>query len=206
MVKKMQANKGCLHFLKTPQRIWLKINKNSINGHHINAKKKLKPFIIFLICFFLVLFSLFNIPPYSWAKTGLTASVTPKNLERGQNLFVSGVLMGDDKSGKTIALQVTDVQGNLMTTMSSTTDDDGFYDYTWQIPDNCSIGKHDLTSSYALLTATENFMVKLAAPQKYGGKISTMIAELIILRSTRTHTIFYDLIRYMHNSNFILAN
>ncbi|MEE8570952.1 MAG: hypothetical protein V3S97_08195 [Candidatus Bathyarchaeia archaeon] len=159
----------------------MKINKRSVSDSQIDEKrddkeKRKKTVIVFVICFLLVLFSLFispffNIsPPYSWAKTGLTTAITPKNLERTQNLFISGVLMGDDVDEKEIVLQVTDDEGNLMTTYKATTDGDGFYDYTWSIPAGCSIGKHDITASYELLSDTENFMVKLAAPQEYGEK------------------------------------
>ncbi len=86
--------------------------------------------------------------------------------------------MGDDVDEKEIVLQVTDDEGNLMTTYTSTTDEDGFYDYTWEIPAGCSIGKHDITASYELLSDTENFMVKLAAPQEYGGKITHLRAQI----------------------------
>ena len=175
MVKKMQANKRLIRFLKTPQRIWLKITKNSINDHRVNVKKKLKPFIIFVICFLLVLFALFNIPlsnvpPYVWAKSSLSTSVTPKNVERGESVLFSGHLGGDDVADKTIALQVTDDQGDVMTSFSATTNSKGLFDYTWDIPEDCSIGKHSITATFEMLSSTENFMVKLAAPQKYGGK------------------------------------
>ncbi len=159
----------------------MKINKRSLYDSQIDEKrddkeKRKRPFIIFVICFLLVLFALFNSPlfnispPYSWAKTSLSTSVTPKNLERGESVLFSGHLGGDDVSGKTIALQVTDDQGDVMTSFSATTNSKGLFDYTWDIPEDCSIGKHSITATFEMLSSTENFMVKLAAPQEYGGK------------------------------------
>ena len=117
----------------------------------------------------MALFLLSN-SPYFWANTSLIASVTPKNVNRGDHVFFSGALGGDDISGKTVALVVTDAEGDMMTTLNTTTSPEGFYNYTWHIPELCSIGKHSVTVTSELLRATENFIVKLGAPQKYGKK------------------------------------
>ena len=118
-----------------------------------------------------VLFLVFNILPYFWAKTSLSVSTTPKNLERGDHIFFSVSLGVDDVADKPVTLVVTNTQGNTMVSLSTNTHAEGFYNYTWHIPDDCSIGKHSITVSSELLTATDNFMVKLAAPQKYGRNI-----------------------------------
>ena len=125
--------------------------------------------VIVGILFLLALFLLSN-SPYFWANTSLTASVTPKNVDRGDHVFFSGALGGDDISGKTVALVVTDAEGDIMTTLNTTTSPAGFYNYTWHIPDQCSVGKHSVTVTSELLSATENFIIKLGAPQKYGNK------------------------------------
>ena len=65
-------------------------------------------FIIFVICFLLVLCLFFNSTPYFWAKSSLSTSVQPKNVQRGQNVFFSGALVGDDVAGKTVTLSITD--------------------------------------------------------------------------------------------------
>ncbi len=87
-------------------------------------------------------------------------------MERGEHVLFSGHLGGDDVSGKKIALQVTDDQGDVMTSFSATTDSKGLFDYTWDIPEDCSIGKHTITATFEMLSSTENFMVKLGAPQE----------------------------------------
>jgi len=159
----------------------MKINKRSVSDSQIdekrdNKEKCKKSIITFVICFFLVLFALLNIPffnispPYSWAKTSLSTSVTPKNLQRGNPVFFSGTLSGDDIKDKTVALQVVCDEGDVVTTFTATTNSKGIFDYTWDVPDDCGVGKHSITATYEMLSSTENFMVKLAAPQKYGGK------------------------------------
>ena len=144
-----------------------------IHARRKDKSKLKKSVIIFVICFLLALFSVSllvsNNLPYSWTKTSLSINAVPKNVERGNNVFFSGALGGDDVADKTMAMVVTDVQGSTMATFSTQTGNDGFFNYTWLVPANCSVGKHDISVSFELLGATDNFMVKLAAPQKYGG-------------------------------------
>ena len=121
------------------------------------------------ILFLLALFLLSN-SPYFWANTSLTTSVTPKNVDRGDHVFFSGSLGGDDISGKTVTLVVSEPNGDIHTTLSTTTSPAGFYNYTWHIADDCDVGKHSVTVTSELLSATDNFIVKLGAPQKYGNK------------------------------------
>ena len=170
----------------------MKINKRSVSDSQIdekrdNKEKRKKSFIIFVICFLIVLFAFFNnpffniSPQYSWAKTSLSTAITPKNAERGEHVLFSGHLDGDDISGKTVALQVTDSDGDVMTSFSATTDSKGLFDYTWDIPEDCSIGKHTITATFEMLSSTENFMVKLGAPQEYEGKIIQSVNISIFL-------------------------
>ncbi len=107
-------------------------------------------------------------------------------MQRGQNIFFSGALVGDDVAEKTITLSVNDIDGNTMATVNTTTTNEGFYDYTWLIPALCSIGKHSLSVSSELLSATDNFIVKLAAPQKYGKKCSQLGEFDAIIASSET--------------------
>ena len=135
-------------------------------------KSKLKKaFILFVICFLLVLFIVFNILPYFWAKTSLTANVMPQSAARGTQVQFSGTLTGEDHSGKDVVVEVTCPDSTLVATLTVTTDATGFWHDQWTVPSDNDLGKMTVTASYETLHDSDNFIVKFAAPQKYGRNI-----------------------------------
>ena len=149
--------------------IVVKSNIDSANNIHLydkNKQKRLLVLVIFTVIFFYCWLLLSSSSPFFWAKTSLTLTVTPQSTIRGVTVQISGSLTGEDISGKTIGVEVSCPSSTIAATLSATTDATGYWHTTWLIPLDSDIGKHTVSVSFDTLTDTDNFQVKLAAPQK----------------------------------------